>query len=173
MRTKALVLVFVLCVFFLKHKGQTYFNNRYDNFGGSDAATIIDTFNNYYLTAGFTCPFNTFRKLNLKLYNKITGNEIISKTYQRGTNDFGNANYTIKSKNKFSLCGTRSINNPDTSLVFLWQFDANLDSIKYNEYGYLNKRNEIYKMAYDNNKYYYMIGQVSDNLFSWIDDCTF
>ena len=159
------VIILVLCFFYIQNKAQVYFNNRYDTFGSCDGAGIIDTFNNQYLTAGFTCASISFHALNLKLYNTLTGNEIISKTYQWGTNNFANANGIIKGQGKMLLSGTRFYKN-DTSLVFQWVLDSNLDSVKYSEYGYLNKGNVVNKRLYDNNKYYYMVGQVYDNLYN-------
>ena len=165
MRTKALVLVFVLCVFFLKHKGQTYFNSRYDTYNTSESTAFLDVFNNEYITTNWTETSITFYALNLKTYNKVTGIANKTKTYQWLGNNFGNCGGFAKNNNRYVVGGQRFYKN-DTSLVFLWQFNANLDSVKYNEYGYLNKGNVVNKMLYDNNKYYYMVGQVYDNLYN-------
>jgi hypothetical protein len=45
-------------------------------------------------------------------------------------------------------------------------FDTNLDSIKYTEYGYLNQGNVIFKMIDYNQKNYFMVGYVYDNLYN-------
>ena len=41
------------------------------------------------------------------------------------------------------IVGGSRFYHTDTSLVFLWRCDSNLDSVKYTEYGYLNKTNYI------------------------------
>jgi hypothetical protein len=51
----------------------------------------------------------------------------------------------------------------DTSLAFLWRFNSNLDSVKYHEYGYLNKLNYISSLI-QQGKHVYMAGSV-DSLY--------
>ena len=121
---------------------QVYFNNRYDTFGSCDGAAVIDTFDNRYFTAGFTCTSVSYYALNLRLYN-IDGTVSKNRTYQWQGNNFINGKGFTKNSNRYLLSGARFYHN-DTSLVFQWIFDANLDSVKYIEYGYLNQGNVIY-----------------------------
>ena len=164
MKNGTYILLVTLCALCFQNKAQVYFNNRYDTFGSCDGASMIDTFNNKYLTGSFTCSSISFYALNLKLYNKNDGIVSANKTYNWSGNNFANAN-GIKKNNKYLLSGTRFYHN-DTSLVFQWIFNKNLDSIKYTEYGYLNKGNVINHIVYDNDKHYYMVGQVYDNVYN-------
>ncbi len=165
MKTKAYLILFILCALLQKSKAQSYFNNRYDTFGSCDGTANLDTFNNHFLTAGFTCSAISFYALNLKQYNKNSGLVSLSKTYNWSGNNFANANGFIKNANKYLLGGTRFYHN-DTSLVFQWIFNQNLDSVKYTEYGYLNKGNVINKIINYSNNSYFMTGQVYDNLYN-------
>jgi hypothetical protein len=156
--------IFVLCIFYKICTAQIYFNNRYDTFGSCDGAAMLDTFNNQYLTAGFTCSSVSFYAMNLRLYNQ-NGVTNINKTYNWSGNNFQNGKGFVKDGNKYLLPGTRYYKN-DTSLVFQWLFDTNLDSIKYTEYGYLNQGNVILKMIDYNHKNFFMAGYVYDNLYN-------
>ncbi len=120
-------LVLALCLLFFNSQAQNYFNNRYDTFGSCDGTGMIDTINNSYLTAGFTCSPISYWALNLKLYNKNDGGVSLSKTYNWYNNNFSTADGIHKFGNKFLLCGSRFYKN-DTSLVYQWIFDKNLDS---------------------------------------------
>ena len=157
--------VLALCLLFFNSQAQNYFNNRYDTFGSCDGTGMIDTINNSYLTAGFTCSPISYWALNLKLYNKNDGGVSLSKTYNWYNNNFSTADGIHKFGNKFLLCGSRFYKN-DTSLVYQWIFDKNLDSLRYNEFGFLNKGNVTNHMLYDDDKHYYMVGQVYDNLYN-------
>jgi hypothetical protein len=158
------IYIIVLCWFCKTGIAQFYFNNRYDTFGSCDGAAMVDTFNNQYLTAGFTCSSVSFYAMNLRLYNQ-NGVTNINKTYHWSGNNFQNGKGFVKNGNKYLLPGTRYYKN-DTSLVFQWLFDTNLDSIKYTEYGYLNQGNVILKMIDYNQKNYFMVGYVYDNLYN-------
>jgi hypothetical protein len=152
----------LLCLVFKLNIAQVYFNNRYDTFGSCDGAAILDTFNNKYFTAGFTCSSVSFYAMNLRLYN-MDGTVSKNKTYQWQGNNFQNGKGFVKNLNKYLLSGTRYYHN-DTSLVFQWIFDSNLDSVKYREYGYLNKTNYISSIA-KQDIYIYMAGSV-DSLYT-------
>ena len=152
----------MLCLVFKLNIAQVYFNNRYDTFGSCDGAAILDTFNNKYFTAGFTCSSVSFYAMNLRLYN-MDGTVSKNKTYQWQGNNFQNGKGFVKNLNKYLLSGTRYYHN-DTSLVFQWIFDSNLDSVKYREYGYLNKTNYISSIA-KQDIYIYMAGSV-DSLYT-------
>ena len=88
MKHKGQTFMFVLCVFFLKHKGQTYFNSRYDTYNTSESTAFLDVFNNEYITTNWTETSITFYALNLKTYNKVTGIANKTKTYQWLGNNF-------------------------------------------------------------------------------------
>jgi hypothetical protein len=150
----------VLCLLNLTGKAQ-YFSNRYDTFGSCDGAGDLDTIANNYITANFTCSSISFYALNLKLYSFNTGSVDKSKTYHWPGNNFGAANGFKTGNNKFLLSGSRFYGT-DTSLVFQWTFDRNLDSIKYKEFGFLNQGNVIRNIVYDHAKNYYMAGNVYD-----------
>ncbi|MCP2937048.1 hypothetical protein NK983_30595, partial [Salmonella enterica subsp. enterica serovar Typhimurium] len=64
---------------------------------------------------------------------------------------------------QFTLGGTRFYKT-DTSLVFLWRFDANLDSVSYQEYGYLNKINQVFAIIKGFGNAIYLTGSV-DSLY--------
>jgi hypothetical protein len=159
------VYLVLLCLVFKLNIAQVYFNNRYDTFGSCDGAAILDTFNNKYFTAGFTCSSVSFYAMNLRLYN-MDGTVSKNKTYQWQGNNFQNGKGFVKNLNKYLLSGTRYYHN-DTSLVFQWIFDSNLDSVKYREYGYLNKTNYIGAIE-KQDVYIYMAGSV-DSLYQNTD----
>ena len=154
----------MLCLVFKLNIAQVYFNNRYDTFGSCDGAALLDTFNNKYFTAGFTCTSVSFYAMNLRLYN-LDGTVSKNKTYQWQGNNFINGKGFVKNSNSYLLSGSRFYHN-DTSLVFQWIFDYNLDSLKYIEYGYLNQGNIIYDITNYQQKNYFMVGQVYDNLYN-------
>ena len=164
MKHKAQILIFVLCVSYMKHKAQNYFNNRYDNTGSFDLAPALDTFQHKYLTVGsegFT-GFNI--ALSLYLFNQ-DGTVYKKKTYGwPGDNLQANdGNYIRQGSNQFYACGSW-VYFGYNSKAFLWRFDSNLDSMKFTSYGYPYSNNILNTFIKHRDNKIYMIGYVDDTL---------
>jgi len=69
MKTKAQVIILVLCFFYIQNKAQVYFNNRYDGSGNFDATNSVDTFQGKYLTIGIEGVFGSNWGLSSYLFN--------------------------------------------------------------------------------------------------------
>ena len=142
---------------------QTYFNNRYDNYNSCDLGLSITNYNTHYINVGITCNGISFYALNLTKVN-LNGSLNLSKTYYRGANNFSpNLGRNIIMPNNDFIIGGARFYKTDTSLVFLWRFNQNLDSIKYFEYGYLNKKNQVNSVL-RSDRYIFMTGFV-DSLY--------
>ena len=161
------IYIIVLCWFCKTSIAQFYFNNRYDNFNSCDVGGNLSSFPTYYINTGFTCNAFTYYALNL-IKIQLDGTSLLTKTYYRGGNNFSSniGSNVIMSNNDFIIGGARHYKT-DTSLVFLWRFNSNLDSIKYSEFGYLNKNNRIDGIVRNAN-YIYMVGGV-DSLYKNAD----
>lgn len=157
MRKKIIILIFVLCICIIpKYKAQTYFNNRYDTFGSCDGTNSIDTMFGGYISAGTTCSSLSFSTFQISKYS-LTGNKIAQRVFVKPNNFLPNKHKYIKTNNNhFFVSGVRFYKQ-DTSLCFLWRFNSNLDSVKYYEYGYLNKTNVTYSFI-KHSKYIYLVG---------------
>lgn len=157
------IYIIVLCWFCKTSIAQFYFNNRYDNFNNGDLNTGINLLGQDYLIYG--CAVNSFSlySLNLGIVNS-NGLRVKNKTYNWGANLFvPNLNKCLIKSNCFAIGGTRFY-KLDTSLVFIWKFDQNLDSVNYNEYGFINKVNQVNGIIKDATKYIYLTGSV-DSLY--------
>ena len=163
MPIRVYIILSVLCLLQQTGKAQVYFSNRYDTFGSCDGTNGIDTMYNGYLSAEITCSSSSFNTFMLGLYN-LDGTLRKNKVYLRpGMNLLPNTGKYIRANNNtFWVSGTKTY-KPDTTLSFLWRFNSNLDSIKYNEYGYLNKLNYISSII-QLGKYVYLTGSV-DSLY--------
>ncbi len=64
---------------------------------------------------------------------------------------------------QFYVCGSRAFSGYKIS-SFLWRFDANLDSIKYHQYGFLNQQNVSTGFVKHSDNKIYMVGYVDDTL---------
>ncbi len=163
MKAKAQILLFVLCFFVTKNKAQIYFNNQYDATGNFDATNSIDTFQNKYLTIGIEGVFGSHWGLSCYLLNQ-DGTVYEKKTYGfQGVNLLPNNGKYISMGNQFYVCGSRAFSGYKIS-SFLWRFDANLDSVKYLQYGFLNQQNVITSFVKHSDNKLYMVGYVDDTL---------
>lgn len=164
MPTRVYILLSVLCLLLQTGKAQVYFSNRYDNFNNGDINTGITFFENEYLTYGCAANTHSFYSLNLGLTD-LTGVRTVNKTYNYYSNRLvpHNGKAIQYANHEFSIAGTRFYAS-DTSLVFLWRFNSNLDSIKYQEYGYLNKTNQVFGIIRGAGNAIYMAGSV-DSLY--------
>ena len=70
MKTKAQVILLVLCFFYIQNKAQVYFNNRYDGSGSCDGTNSVDTFQNKYLSVTDECNSISFYNLSVRLFNQ-------------------------------------------------------------------------------------------------------
>lgn len=152
-------LTFVLLVLYHILAGQIYFNERIDNYNSCDGLGTVSLYNSNYLTTGNVCNTISYWSLNLELVN-LNGVVQKSKTYSKSGNNYQSTlgKNIYLPNGDFFVGGTRVYHN-DTSLVFLWRFNSNLDSLKYNEYGYINKLNYISSII-NTGKYIYMTGSV-------------
>ncbi len=152
-----------LCWFCKISIAQFYFNNRYDNFGSCDGYGTISNYQGQYLGTGNSCNSISYFSLNVGLYNYI-GTNTLSKTYSKqGSNFQSTFSKNIYMPNTDFIVGGSRFYHNDTSLVFLWRFNSNLDSIKYTEYGYLNKTNYVSSIVKDGG-YIYLAGS-TDSLY--------
>ena len=157
------IYIIVLCWFCKISIAQFYFNNRYDNFNNGDLNTGINLLGQDYLIYGCAANSFSFYSLNLGIVNS-SGVRVKNKTYNWGSNLFvPNLNKCLIKSNNFTISGTRFY-KPDTSLVFIWKFDQNLDSVNYEEYGFINKINQVNGIIKDTNKYIYLTGSL-DSLY--------
>jgi hypothetical protein len=157
----------MLCLVFKLNIAQVYFNNRYDNYNSCDVFGTISNYQSNYLGTGNACTNNSYYCLNLGLfdYNGIRTN---NKTYiKQGSNFLLGFGKNVLMPNTDFIVGGSRFYHTDTSLVFLWRFNSNLDSVKYTEYGYLNKTNYIGAIERQN-IYIYMAGSV-DSLYKNTD----
>ncbi|MCZ8286157.1 MAG: T9SS type A sorting domain-containing protein [Bacteroidia bacterium] len=161
------IIVSVLCLLSSTGKAQ-YFSNRYDNFNNGDNNTGMSYFEHQYLTYGCTANTNSLYSLNLGI-NSPTGSRTISRTYNYFSNLFvpHSGRALLHHNQQFTIAGTRFYKT-DTSWVFLWRFDSNLDSVKYTEYGYLNKINQVFSVIKGSGNAVYMAGSV-DSLYKNAD----
>jgi hypothetical protein len=158
MKIVAQIVLFVLCFFVTNYKAQIYFNNKFDTFGSCDATNGVDTMFNGYLSASITCSSFSFFTFELSLYN-LNGTINKKKVFLKSDSFQPNRQKYIRASNNcFFVSGSRFYHN-DTSLAFLWKFNSNLDSIKYSEFGFLNKTNSINAFVMHSN-YLYHVGYV-------------
>ena len=162
------IYIIVLCWFCKTNTAQFYFNNRYDNFNNGDINTGINLLGQDYLMYGCAVNSFSFYSLNLGIVNS-NGLRVKNKTYNFGSSLLvpNNNRCLINSPHNFIISGA-NFYKPDTSLVFLWRFDDNLDSLDYKEYGFLNKTNQVMGLIKDPTKYIYMVGWV-DSLYKNTD----
>jgi len=166
MKFVAYIVIFVLCFLNIKSKAQIYFNNKYDTFGSCDATNGIDTIFGGYIYAGTTCSSLSFNTFMLSLHN-LDGTINKKKIYLKPNNFRPNRRKYFKTvSNSFFVSGYKTYHT-DTSLAFLWKFNSNLDSLKYSEFGFLNKANIINTFISHSN-YLYHAGYV-DSLNSNAD----
>jgi hypothetical protein len=160
--------IFVISLFSKIGLSQMYFNNRYDNFNNGDLNTGINLLGQDYLMYGCAVNSFSFYSLNLGIVNP-NGVRIKNKTYNWGSNLLipNNNKCLINSPHNFIISGG-NFYKLDTSLVFLWRFNENLDSLDYKEYGFLNKTNQVMGLIKDSTKYIYMVGWV-DSLYKNTD----
>jgi hypothetical protein len=155
--------LFVLCCLLKIGTAQIYFNNRYDIFNSCDGYGTISNYQGMYLGTGNVCTSVSFFCLNMGKFN-YNGTLLNSKTYIRPGSGFQSTfSKNIFMPNTDFIVGGTRVYKPDTSLVFLWRFNSNLDSVKYNEYGYLNKTNYIGAIE-KSGKYIYLVGS-TDSLY--------
>lgn len=158
MKTVAQIAIFVLCFFTTNYKAQIYFNNKFDTYGSCDATNGVDTMFNGYLSASITCSSFSFFTFELSLYN-LNGTINKKKVFLKPDSFQPNRQKYIRASNNcFLVSGSRFYHN-DTSLAFLWKFNSNLDSVKYSEFGFLNKTNSINAFVMHSN-YLYHVGYV-------------
>jgi hypothetical protein len=155
--------LFVLCCLLKIGIAQIYFNNRYDIFNSCDGYGTISNYQGAYLGTGNVCTNISYFCLNLGKFD-YAGTMFDSKTYIRQGSGFQStfSKNVFMPNSDFIVGGARAY-KPDTSLVFLWRFNSNLDSIKYSEYGYLNKTNFLGAIE-RSGKYIYMAGS-TDSLY--------
>ncbi len=157
------IYLLVLCLVIKLNIAQVYFNNRYDFYGSCDGYGTISNYQGYYLGTGNVCSNISYFCLNIGLfdYNGVVYKE---KTYIRPASNYQStfSKNVFMPNTDFIVGGSRFYHN-DTSLVFLWRFNSNLDSVKYTEYGYLNKTNYIGAIE-KQDIYIYMAGSV-DSLY--------
>jgi hypothetical protein len=158
MKTIAQIVLFVLCFFTTNYKAQIYFNNKFDTFGSCDVTNGVDTMYGGYISAGTTCSSLSFNTFVLSLYD-LNGTINKKKVFLKPNNFVPNRQKYIKAANNcFFVSGYRAYHT-DTSLAFLWKFNSNLDSIKYSEFGFLNKANVVNSFVM-HSKYLYHVGYV-------------
>jgi hypothetical protein len=163
MKTKAQILLFVLCFFVTKSKAQVYFNNQYDATGNFDGTNSIDTFQNKYLTIGIEGVFGSHWGLSNYLLNQ-DGTIFKKTTYGfQGDNLLPNNGKYIRMGNQFYSCGMWAYGGYK-SKAFLWRFNANLDSVKYTSYGFINQTNVVTSFIKHTDNKIYMVGYVDDTL---------
>lgn len=134
---------FALCLFWKISLAQNYFNNRYDNFNSCDVFGTISNYQGEYLGTGNACTSISYYCLNLGLFD-YNGLRTNNKTYiKQGSNFLLGFGKNVFMPNTDFIVGGSRFYHTDTSLVFLWRFNSNLDSVKYTEYGFLNKTNYI------------------------------
>ena len=157
MKTLAQIVIFVLCFCSINYKAQVYFNNRYDTYSSCDGTNSIDTMFNGYVSAGITCSTVSFYTFLLNSYN-YNGTIKNSKAFLIPNNNFlsNYGKYIRLNNTQFLVSGSRAY-KPDTTLAFLWRFNASLDSISYKEYGFPNQTNVI-SAHIQSGSYIYMVG---------------
>jgi hypothetical protein len=161
------VYLVLLCLVLKLNIAQVYFNNRYDNYNSCDVFGTISNYQSKYLGTGNACTNISYYCLNLGLFD-YNGLRTNNKTYIKQGSNFllGFGKNIFMPNTDFIVGGSRFYHN-DTSLVFLWRFNSNLDSVKYTEYGYLNKTNYIGAIE-KQDIYIYMAGSV-DSLYTNTD----
>jgi hypothetical protein len=158
------IYLFLLCLVFKLNIAQVYFNNRYDNYNNGDITTGINLFHGGYLIYGCAANSFSFYSLNLGIVD-YTGIRIKNRTYNWGSNLIvPNINKCIINSNSYFTIGGTNFYKPDTSLVFSWKFNENLDSLEYHEFGFVNMTNQLNGIVKDPDKYIYMTGWV-DSLY--------
>ena len=163
MKTKAYLILFILCALLQKSKAQSYFNNRYDGTGSFDGTNSVDTFQNKYLTIGVEAVFGVNIGLSNYLFN-IDGTVHKKKTYGfAGDNLLPNIGKYIRMENQFYACGLWAYFGYKTK-AFLWRFNSNLDSVKFMTYGFLNQENVVTTFIKQSDTKIYMTGYVDDTL---------
>lgn len=157
------IFILVLYLSYNLSIAQTYFNNRYDNFNNGDITTGINLFNSNYLIYGCAANSFSFYSLNLGIVN-YTGTRIKNRTYNWSSNLIvPNINKCIINSNSYFTIGGTNFYKIDTSLVFTWKIDQNLDSLEYHQYGFINQTNQLNGIVKDD-IYIYMTGWV-DSLY--------
>ncbi len=159
-----LAYIFVLCIFCKICTAQSYFNNRYDLFTKADAtANVFCKDSSYFVSCGGLDITQSNLSLSLLKLNKF-GITTASKHYFKTNNWFytGLGNSTCQ-LNDSVLISTGYRVGSGTSKSFIHWYKNNLDSIKYLEYGFVNKENVIYSILNDNIKYLYQIGYVDSS----------
>lgn len=159
-----IIYCFALCWFGKTGTAQIYFNNRYDNFNNGDITTGINAFDNNYLIYGCAANSSSFYSLNLGIID-FTGARLKNRTYNWGSNLIvPNINKCIINSPSYFTIGGTNFFKPDTSLVFTWKFNQNLDSLEFHEFGFINKTNQLNGITKDLNKYLYLTGW-TDSLY--------
>ena len=158
------VYLVLLCLVLKLNIAQIYFNNRYDNYNNGDITTGINLFDGGYLIYGCAANSFSFYSLNLGIID-YTGTRIKNRTYNWGSNLIvPNINKCIINSNSYFTIGGTNFYKPDTSLVFSWKLNKNLDSLEYHEFGFVNRTNQLNGIVKDSDKYIYMTGWV-DSLY--------
>lgn len=122
----------------------------------------VSLYNSQYLTTGNVCNTISFWSLNLELVD-LNGIVQKSKTYSKSGNNYQSTlGKNIYLPNGDFYVGGMRVYHTDTSLAFLWRFNSNLDSLKYYEYGFINKLNYISSII-NTGKYIYMTGSVDSS----------
>ena len=160
MKNVTYITLVILCVLCFQSKAQTYFNKSIDLFGKADlCADIFSDNNQYYISAGGLNAAQTDMSLSiLKLDSQA--NIITSKYYFKQNNWFYPAlNHGIIKVNDslLSSSGYRT-DVSNVSYGYIYTFKKNLDSIRYKEYGFLNKTNVVYNQILIGSKFQYLIG---------------
>ena len=143
---------------------QTYFNNRYDLFTKADAsADVFMKDSSYFVSCGgldITVSNLSLSIIKLNKFGVITN----AKHYFKNNNWFytglGNSTCLL---NDSVLVSTGYRVGSGTSKSFIIWYKNNLDSIRYLEYGFVNRENVVYNILNDNIGHFYQVGYVDSS----------
>ncbi|MBI3519631.1 MAG: T9SS type A sorting domain-containing protein [Bacteroidetes bacterium] len=163
MNVKYLYLALV-CLAFRLNTAQIYFNNRYDLFTKADAsADIFLKDSSFFVSCGGLDITQSNLSLSIIKLNKYG---VITKTkhYFKNNNWFytGLGNSTCQ-LNDSILVSTGYRVGSGSSKSYVYWYKDNLDSIRYLEYGFVNKENVVYNVLHDSIGHLYQIGYVDSS----------
>lgn len=154
----------MLCLVFKLNIGQVYFNNRYDLFTKADAAAdIFLKDSSYFVSCGGLDVTQSNLSLSVIKLNKY-GVVEKAKHYFKNNNWFytglGNSTCLL---NDSVLVSTGYRVGSGTSKSYIIWYKNNLDSIRYLEYGFVNRENVVYNILNDNIGHFYQIGYLDSS----------
>ncbi len=153
-------------LYLIYHLGiaQVYFNNRYDLFTKADAsADIYVKDSSYFVSCGgldITASNLSLSIIKLNKYGVINK----AKHYFKNNNWFytGLGNSTCQ-LNDSVLVSTGYRVGSGSSKSYIYWYKDNLDSIRYIEYGFVNRENVVYNILHDYMGHFYQVGYLDSS----------